>query len=61
MIGNPAKILRRRFDEELSDLLLRFKWWDRSIEEIEKLIPLLTCSDLEKVREKLKKEFNDPD
>ena len=61
VIGNPAKILRRRFDKELSDLLLRFKWWDRSIEEIEKLIPLLTCSDLEKVREKLKKEFNDLD
>ena len=52
--GNPAKVLRRRFDDELIDLLLEFKWWDKSIEEINSLIPILTCSDLEKVREELK-------
>lgn len=40
--GNPAKTLRARFDAELTDLLLRFRWWDRSIEEIDRLIPLLT-------------------
>ena len=51
--GNPARVLRKRFDDALIDLLLRFKWWDRSIEEIQSLIPLLTCSDLEKVREEL--------
>ncbi|WP_373215952.1 CatB-related O-acetyltransferase [Ruminococcus sp. 5_1_39BFAA] len=52
--GNPAKVIRKRFDEELIDLMLRFKWWDKSITEINELIPLLTCSDLEKVREELK-------
>ena len=52
--GNPAKVIRKRFDEELIDLLLRFKWWDKSITEINELIPILTCSDLEKVREELK-------
>ena len=52
--GNPAKVLRKRFDEELIDLMLRFKWWDKSVDEINSLIPLLTCSDLEKVREELK-------
>ncbi len=51
VIGNPAKELRKRFDPELTDLLLRFRWWDKSIEEINGLIPILTCSDLEKVRE----------
>lgn len=51
--GNPAKELRKRFDDELIDLLLRFKWWDKSVEEINSLIPILTCSDLEKVREEL--------
>ena len=45
---------RRGLDDELIELLLRFKWWDKSIEEIDSLIPLLTCSDLEKVREELK-------
>ena len=52
--GNPAKELRKRFDDELIDLLLRFRWWDKSVEEINSLIPILTCSDLEKVREELK-------
>ena len=51
--GNPAKALRKRFDDELIDLLLRFKWWEKSVEEINRLIPILTCSDLEKVREEL--------
>ena len=54
VIGNPAKVLRKRFDEELTDLLLRFKWWDKSIDEIDRLIPILTCSDLVKVKEELK-------
>ncbi|MBP0972851.1 MAG: CatB-related O-acetyltransferase [Oscillospiraceae bacterium] len=52
--GDPARLLRRRFDAELTALLLRFKWWEKSIEEINALIPLLTCSDLERVREELK-------
>ena len=33
---------------------IHFKWWDKSITEINELIPILTCSDLEKVREELK-------
>ena len=56
--GNPAKPLRKRFDDELIELLLRFKWWDRSINEINTLIPILTCSDLEKVRIVLKKNLD---
>ena len=54
VVGNPARALRKRFDDELIDLLLRFRWWDQSIEEINRLIPILTCSDLEKVRTELK-------
>ncbi len=57
VVGNPAKILRKRFDEELIDLLLRFRWWDKSVEEINALIPILTCSDLEKGRDELKKRL----
>lgn len=57
VIGNPARILRKRFDDELIDLLLRFRWWDKSIEEINRLIPILTCSDLEKVRNVLQEQL----
>lgn len=52
--GNPAKEIRKRFDNELIDILLKLKWWDKSIEEIETLIPILTCSDLQKTKELLK-------
>ena len=48
--GNPARAIRRRFDEELTALLLAFRWWDKSVEEINALIPLLTCGDLDRVR-----------
>ena len=53
VIGNPAKELRKRFDDQLVDLLLRFSWWDKSVEEINGLIPVLTSSDLKKVREEI--------
>lgn len=53
--GNPAKLLRKRFDDEMIDLLLRFKWWNKSVDEINDLIPLLTCSNLKKIKAELKK------
>ena len=55
VIGNPAKELRKRFDDELIELMLKFKWWEKSIEEIDGLIPVLTCSDLEKVKAEIKR------
>ena len=55
--GNPAKPIRKRFDDELINLLLEFKWWNKSIEEINGLIPILTCSDLEKVKKEIKKRL----
>lgn len=57
VVGNPAKPLRKRFDDELIELLLRFKWWDKRIDEINKLIPFLTCSELDKVKEEIKKRI----
>lgn len=53
--GNPAKEIRKRFDAELTELMLEFRWWDKSIEEIDELIPLLTCSDLNAVKKTIKK------
>ena len=53
--GNPAKPIRKRFDDELINIMEKLKWWDKSIEEINSLIPLLTSSDLVKVKEELSK------
>ena len=58
VVGNPATVLRKRFDDELIELLLRFKWWDKSIDDINELIPLLTCSKLDKVKEEIKKRID---
>ena len=55
VVGNPAKVLRKRFDDEMIGLLLRFRWWDRSVDEINELIPLLTCGELDRVREEIRK------
>ena len=55
VVGNPAEAIRYRFDEELTELLLKFKWWDKPIEEINKLIPILTSSDLEKVKAEIRR------
>ena len=54
VVGNPARPIRKRFDDELINLMLEFRWWDKSIEEINNLIPLLSCSDLEKVKSEIK-------
>ena len=54
VVGNPARLIRKRFDDEMIELLEKFCWWDKSIEEINALIPILTSSDLESVKIKLK-------
>ena len=32
--GNSARLVRRYLDEELTDLMLRWKWRDLSVDEI---------------------------
>jgi acetyltransferase-like isoleucine patch superfamily enzyme len=35
--GNPAKLIRRRFDDTLIDLLLELRWWDLPVETIREI------------------------
>lgn len=49
--GNPARLIKKRFDDEMIELLLAFKWWDKSPEEVTELLPLLTSGDLSYVKE----------
>ncbi len=58
VVGNPAEVIRYRFDEELTELLLKFRWWDKPIEEINELIPILTSSDLDKVKAEIRRLMN---
>lgn len=54
VVGNPAKEVRKRFEDELIGLMLALRWWDMSIEEINDLIPVLTSSNVDDVKEKIK-------
>ena len=58
VVGNPAEAIRYRFDEDLTELLLKFKWWDKPIEEINELIPILTSNDLDKVKAEIRRLMN---
>lgn len=39
--GNPARVIRKRFSEDIIQKLLELKWWDRRDDEINKIVPLL--------------------
>ena len=58
VVGNPAKPTRKRFDDELIALMQRFQWWDKPIDEIQELIPLLNDIDLERVKRELQKRLD---
>ncbi|MGN7762389.1 Vat family streptogramin A O-acetyltransferase [Paenibacillus sp. 22594] len=48
--GNPARILRKRFDDELITLLLELKWWDWSKEKITASLEVLCSNDLGRIK-----------
>ena len=60
MVGNPAQFIRNRFDEELTALMFEWKWWDKPVEEINALIPILTNPDLAVVKAKIKEFLGKP-
>ena len=55
--GNPARLIKQRFDEELTGLLLQLCWWDLEPEELVKILPLLCDPDLEKVKKAIKERL----
>ncbi|MFN3209714.1 MAG: type B chloramphenicol O-acetyltransferase [Roseovarius sp.] len=45
--GNPAREIRKRFEDGLVDLLLELRWWDWSEDQLNSAMPLLTSGDIE--------------
>lgn len=41
VFGNPARVVRKRFSDELVAALLELRWWDLTPEQIQPLRPLL--------------------
>ena len=46
MAGNPAKLIKWRFDEPTIKALLESKWWDWPEDEINKMMNKLCSDDL---------------
>lgn len=57
--GNPAREIRKRFDDSLIRLLLEFKWWEKPVEEIDRLIPILTSGDIKTAERTLAASMRD--
>jgi chloramphenicol O-acetyltransferase type B len=45
--GNPARELRKRFDDRRIALLLEMAWWDWPDDRLRAAIPLLTSGEIE--------------
>ena len=48
--GNPARLIRKRFDDETIEFLLNLKWWDWSAEKITENLDILCSGDLSKLK-----------
>lgn len=47
--GNPAKEIRKRFDDETVAKLLGIRWWNWPAEKVQKNAALLSSGDMEKI------------
>jgi len=48
--GNPSRVIRKRFDNEMIILLEKLQWWNLPIKEIQKIIPMLSNCNLEEAK-----------
>jgi acetyltransferase-like isoleucine patch superfamily enzyme len=46
-VGNPARLIRKRFDEETIGRLLKIAWWNWDDSKIQKYMPLLLNNNIE--------------
>ena len=52
--GNPIRVIRKRFDDEMIELLEKLQWWNKTPKQIQEFIPLLSNSDINFVKERIK-------
>ena len=44
--GNPARVIRKRFDDDRIAMLLEMKWWDWDDARLGEAMPLLCSGDI---------------
>lgn len=57
--GNPARFMKKRFDDELIKLLLNVKWWDFEPDKLVEFLPTLCDADLDSVQNRLRTILSD--
>lgn len=55
--GNPAKEIRKRFDEETTQLLLALKWWDWEVQKITDNLEFIANGKAEELKRIYKNEI----
>jgi len=45
--GNPAKMIRKRFDDRRIEMLAEIQWWNWSSEQLKAVMPLMTSANVE--------------
>jgi len=45
-VGNPAKIIKKRFDDQTIQRLLKLKWWEWDDNRITRALPMLLSEDV---------------
>jgi virginiamycin A acetyltransferase len=48
--GNPTKEIRKRFDEEIIQMLLALKWWDWDVQKITNNLEVITGGKIDELK-----------
>ena len=54
MLKLKLRVIRKRFDDEMIELLEKLQWWNKTTNQIQKIIPLLSNSDVDYIEEEIK-------
>ncbi len=52
VVGNPGRIIRKRFSDEQIEELLRIRWWDWPEAKVKEYIPLLESNNIQEFIER---------
>ena len=47
--GNPAKVIKKRFDEDTINRLLELKWWDWDSEKVNSNVEILCSGNVDRI------------
>lgn len=47
--GNPAKEIKKRFEEDEIEMLMEMQWWNWALKDLEAVMPIMCSSDIKKL------------